>query len=135
VLANMWDVVKDYQYALYMVSAAKLKSDPAVFECVVRALMKADRALYDPAQKQAITAIMVKYTKEDPDVVAQTYDQLLKAKAWPQNEGIPKANVQGTIQALKNANQLTQPVTFDSVVDLSIATKVTAQLGRKDFPY
>ena len=135
VLANMWDVVKDYQYAVYAVSQAKLKSDPAVIECMIRALMKADRAIYDPAQKQAVTDVMVKYTKESPDVVAQTYDQLLKAKAWPQNEGIPRANVEGTIQSLKETNQLTTAVKFEDVVDLTIARKVTAQLGRKDFPY
>ncbi len=135
VLVNMWEVVSDYQYAFFAVSADKLKNDPATIECMVRALMRADRAIYDPSMKQRVTDIMVKYTMADPDIVAQTYNQLLAAKAWPQNEGIPKANVEGTIKSLKESNQLTKPVTFDQVVDLTIAKKVTAQLGRKDFPY
>jgi hypothetical protein len=97
--------------------------------------MKADRAIYDPAMKQKITDIMVKYTKEQADVVSQTYDQLLKAKAWPQNEGIPKANVEGTIKSLRETDQLTKDVKFTDVVDLTIAKKVVAQLGKKDFPY
>jgi NitT/TauT family transport system substrate-binding protein len=135
VLANMWEVVTDYQYALYMASADRLKNDAATMECIVRALMKADRAIYDPAMKQKITDIMVKYTKEQADVVSQTYDQLLKAKAWPQNEGIPKANVEGTIKSLRETDQLTKDVKFTDVVDLTIAKKVVAQLGKKDFPY
>lgn len=135
VLANMWEVVKDYQYSVYAVSTERIKSDPATIECMIRALMKADRAIYDPAQRQAVTDVMVKYTKEDPDVVAQTYDQLLKAKAWPQNEGIPRANIEGTIKSLRDTNQLTKTVKFDDVVDLTLANKVAAQLGRKEFPY
>jgi NitT/TauT family transport system substrate-binding protein len=135
VLANMWEVVKDYQYSLYAISSQRLKSDPAVVECMIRALMKADRAIYDGARRQAVTDIMVKYTQEDRDVVTQTYDQLLKARAWPQNEGIPRANVEGTIKSLQDSNQLQKPVKFDDVVDLTLARKVAAQLGRKDFPY
>jgi ABC-type nitrate/sulfonate/bicarbonate transport system substrate-binding protein len=135
VLVNMWEVVSEYQYALYMVSADKLKNDAATLECMVRALIKADRAIYDPAMKQKVTDIMVKYTKADADVVTQTYDQLLKAKAWPQNQGIPKANVEGTIKSLRETNQLTKDVKFTDVVDLTIANKVVQQLGKKDFPY
>jgi ABC-type nitrate/sulfonate/bicarbonate transport system substrate-binding protein len=135
VLANMWEVVTDYQYSLYMASSDRLKNDAATMECMVRALIKADRAIYDPAMKQKITDIMVKYTKEQPDVVAQTYEQLLKAKAWPQNEGIPKANIEGTIKSLKETDQLNKDVKFTDVVDLTIAKKVVAQLGKKDFPY
>ena len=135
VLANMWEVVKDYQYALYAVSAQRIKSDPAVVECMIRALMKADRAIYDPARRQAVTDIMVKYTQEERDVVSRTYDQLLKARAWPQNEGIPRANVEGTIKSLQDTNQLPKAVKFEDVVDLTLARKVATQLGRKDFPY
>ena len=135
VLANMWEVVKDYQYSVYAVSAERIRSDPATVECMIRALMKADRAIYDSAQRQAVTDVMVRYTKEDPDVVAQTYDQLLKARAWPQNEGILRANVEGTIKSLQDTNQLDKPVKFEDVVDLTLAKKVATQLGRKEFPY
>ncbi len=136
VLANLWDVVSNYQYSLWVVSGSTLKSDPAPVECMVRALMRADRALYDPTQKDRMIDIMVKYTKENRDVVAQTYDLLLKAKAWPQNEGIPRANVEGTIKSLKDTSQLTTDVKFDQVVDLGIARKVVQELGKvKDFPY
>ncbi len=70
------------------------------------------------------------------DVVAETFDELIKAKAWPQNEGVPKANVEGTIKSEKDFGKITKNLMFDDVADLSIALKVVAQLGRvKDFPY
>jgi len=136
VLVNMWDVVSNYQYALYAVSSDKIKTDPAAVECMVRALIRADRAMYDTGQRQKILDIAVKYTKEDPQIVADTYDELVKAKAWPQNDGIPKANIEGTVKSLKDSGQLQTAPSFNDLVDLSIARKVLGQLGPvKNFPY
>ncbi|HEY7200876.1 MAG TPA: ABC transporter substrate-binding protein [Candidatus Dormibacteraeota bacterium] len=136
VLANMWDVVKDYQYSLWAVSGSLISSDPAAVECMVRALIRADRAMYDTSKRQQILDIAVKYTKEDPAVVAQTYDQLVKAKAWPQNLGIPQANVAGTEKSLKDSNQISTVPSFSALVDLSTANRVVSQLGKvSNFPY
>lgn len=135
-LVNMWDVVSNYQYALWAASGDQIKNDPATVECMVRALMRADRAMYDTSKRQQILDIGVKYTKEDADVVSQTYDQLLQAKAWPQNEGIPQANMLGTEKSLKDGNQITTEPKFTDMVDLSFAKKVVGQLGAvKNFPY
>jgi len=136
VLANMWDVVSNYQYALYAVSGDKIKTDSAAVECMVRSLVRADRAMYDRAQRQKILDIAVKYTKEDPQIVADTYDELVKARAWPQNDGIPKANIEGTVKSLKDSGQLQTSPSFADLVDLTIARRVVSQLGSvKDFPY
>jgi ABC-type nitrate/sulfonate/bicarbonate transport system substrate-binding protein len=135
-LANMWDVVRDYQYSLWAVSSNQIKNAPATVECMVRALMRADRAMYDTSKRQQILDIAAKYTQEDPQVVSETYDQLLKAKAWPQNEGIPKANMEGTAKSLKENNQITAIPKFEDMVDLSFARKVVTQLSKvSNFPY
>jgi hypothetical protein len=61
---------------------------------------------------------------------------LLGLKAWPQNEGIPKANIDGTAKSLKEGNQITTVPTFDQLVDLTLAKKIVQQLGAvKNFPY
>lgn len=136
VLANMWEVVSDYQYSLWAVSGNLLKNDPSTVECMVRALIRADRTMYETSKRQQILDIAVKYTKEDPSVVAQTYDQLVKARAWPQNHGIPEANIAGTVKSLKDNNQITTVPKFADLVDLSLANKVVAQLGKvNNFPY
>jgi NitT/TauT family transport system substrate-binding protein len=135
-LVNMTDVVKDYQYAVYAATADSLKNNATKMECLVRALIKADRMLYDTSKRQQLLDVMVKYTKEDPQVVAATYDELLALKAWPQNEGIPQANIDGTAKSLKDTNQITTVPTFPQLVDLTLAKKVVKQLGAvKNFPY
>jgi len=135
VLANMWDVLTDYQYSVYIVPTQTLKDDPSTTECLVRALMRANRAMYDAANRQKIIDLGVTQTKEDADVVAATFDDLVKAKAWPQNEGVPANNINGTIKSETDFGKISKPLTFDTITDLSVVKKVIAQLGRKDFPY
>jgi len=135
-LVNMTDVVKDYQYAVYAATGDSLKNNATKMECLVRALIKADRMLYDTSKRQQLLDVMVKYTKEDPQVVAATYDELVALQAWPQNEGIPQANIDGTVKSLKDTNQITTVPTFPQLVDLTLAKKVVKQLGAvKNFPY
>jgi len=132
ILYNMWEILRDYEYSVYAASAT-LPRD--VLECMIRALMRADRAMYDPAMRAKILDIAVKYTKEDRDVVTQTFDKLVAARAWPQNDGVPRRNIDGTVKMLRDNNQITQNVTFEQIVDLTVAKKVTQQLGKKEFPY
>ena len=136
VLANMWEVLTDYQYAVYVVPTQVLKDDPVTPECIIRALMRANRAMYDPANRTKIIDVGVQQTKEERDVVESTFDTLVKAKAWPQNEGVPAANINGTIASEKAFGKITKDMKFEDVTDLSIVKKVIAQLGAvKDFPY
>jgi ABC-type nitrate/sulfonate/bicarbonate transport system substrate-binding protein len=136
VLANMWEILTDYQYSVYIVPTQSLKDDPNTTECVIRALMRANRAFYDPANRQKIVDLGVTQTKEAADVVAETFDLLVKAKAWPQNEGLLKTNIEGTIKSERDFGKITKPMTFEDVTDLTIVKRVVEQLGRvKDFPY
>ena len=135
-LVNMTDVVSDYQYAIFAASNDSLKNNATKMECLVRALIKADRMLYDTSKRQQLLDVMVKYTQENPQVVADTYDELVALKAWPQNEGIPQANIEGTAKSLKEGGQITTVPTFSQLVDLTLAKKVVKQLGAiKNFPY
>jgi ABC-type nitrate/sulfonate/bicarbonate transport system substrate-binding protein len=136
VLANMWDLLTDYQYSVYVAPTQAIKDDPATLECTIRALMRANRAMYDPANRQKIIDIAVKESKIDAQIAGDTFDLLVKAKAWPQNEGVPQKNIEGTVASEKAFGKITKDLTFDQLVDLSIAKKVVEQLGRvKDFPY
>jgi NitT/TauT family transport system substrate-binding protein len=135
-LVTLADVVTNYEYSLWAASTDGIKNNGAKLECLVRALVRADRVLYDTSKRQQVLDIMVKYTKEDPQVVADTYDELLKLKAWPQNDGIPQVNMEGTARSLKDSSQITTIPKFTDMVDLSIAKKVVQQLGPvKNFPY
>ena len=133
ILANMWEVLPEYQYAVYAMPANKAKSDLA--ECLMRAITKASRAMYEPAQREKILTMAVRETKADRAIIEQAYKQLEAAKAWPQNEGVPKKNIDGTVTIQVESKQLPKALTFDEVTDLTAVTKVVNQLGRKDFPY
>lgn len=136
VLVNMWEILSDYQYSVYVAPTQAIKDDAATLECTIRALMRANRAMYDPANKQKIVDLAVKEGKIDAAIAADTYDLLVKAKAWPQNEGVPKSFIEGTIKSEKDFGKITKDLTYDQIVDLSITKKVVDQLGRKaDFPY
>jgi hypothetical protein len=126
----MWELLSDYQYAVYIVPTQVLKDDPATPECIIRALMRANRAMYDSANRTRIIDVGVQQTKEERDVVEATFDTLVKAKAWPQNEGVPQANIEGTIASERGFNKITKDLKFADVTDLSIAKKVVEQLGR-----
>ncbi len=133
VLANMWEVLPDYQYAVYAAPAAQANSDK--YECIMRALTKANRAMYDPAQRQKILDMAVRETKADAAIVKQAFETLEKAKAWPQNDGLPKKNIEGTVQSLFDNKQIDKMVKYEDIVDLRAVNKVIAQLGKKDWPY
>src|SRR5439155_846463 len=60
VLANMWEVLTDYQYAVYAVPTAEAKS--ATTECMLRAVIRANRAMYDPTLRSRILDMAVRET-------------------------------------------------------------------------
>ncbi len=133
VLANMWEVLADYQYAVYAVPSTEAKS--ATTECMLRAIIRANRAMYDPSLRARILDMAVRETKAERDVVESAYKTLEAAKAWPQNEGIPQKNVEGTVKSLLDLKQIDRLVSFADAVDLTLSTKIVAQLGKKDWPY
>jgi len=132
-LANMWEVLGDYQYAVYAVPTAKATAPTT--ECILRALMKANRAMYDPALRTRILDMAARETKADPAIVKEAYETLEKAKAWPQNEGVVKKNIEGTVASLVENKQLDKTIAYDQIVDLTLANRIVTQLGKKDWPY
>lgn len=132
-LANMWEILGSYQYSVYAVPSSKASSPTT--ECILRALIRADRAMYDPALRSRILDMAVRETKLPRDVVEEAYATLEKAKAWPQNEGVVKQNVEGTVAALLDIKQIDKTVAYDQITDLTLATRIVQQLGKKDWPY
>jgi len=132
-LANMWEVLGDYQYAVYAVPTAKATAPTT--ECILRALMKANRAMYDPALRTRILDMAARETKADPAIVKEAYETLEKAKAWPQNEGVVKKNIEGTVASLVDNKQIDKTIAYDQIVDLTLANRIVTQLGKKDWPY
>jgi ABC-type nitrate/sulfonate/bicarbonate transport system substrate-binding protein len=132
-LANMWEVLGDYQYSVYAVPVKEAASPTT--ECMLRAIMRANRAMYDTTLRSRILDMAVRETKQDRDVVEAAYKTLEAGKAWPQNEMVVKKNIEGTVQSLIENKQIDKTVPYDQIVDLTLANRIVAQLGKKDFPY
>jgi len=132
-LANMWEVLGDYQYSVYAVPAKEATSPTT--ECMLRAIMRANRAMYDTSLRARILDMAVRETKEDRDVVEAAYKSLEAGKAWPQNEMVVRKNVEGTVQSLLDNKQIDKTVAYDQIVDLTLANRIVTQLGKKEFPY
>jgi NitT/TauT family transport system substrate-binding protein len=132
-LANMWEVLGDYQYSVYAVPVKEAASPTT--ECMLRAIMRANRAMYDTTLRSRILDMAVRETKQDRDVVEAAYKTLESGKAWPQNEMVVKKNIEGTVQSLIENKQIDKTVPYDQIVDLTLANRIVAQLGKKDFPY
>ena len=118
-LANMWEV---------------LGASPTT-ECMLRAIMRANRAMYDASLRTRILDMAVRETKEDRDVVEAAYKSLEAGKAWPQNEMVVRKNIEGTVQSLLDNKQIDKTVAYDQIVDLTLANRIVTQLGKKEFPY
>src|SRR5205823_255069 len=76
----------------------KLAAEPAKYQALVRALVKANRFVY--ANKARAVEIAVKYAKIPRDVVEQAYDELVKGKVWAQNDGLPREKVEYSIERM-----------------------------------
>jgi NitT/TauT family transport system substrate-binding protein len=135
ILVNLATALPNYQTAGWAMSTSLLQSDPATAECMIRALIKGNRAMYDSTKRQQVLQIAVKYTKEPEPVVSDTLTALAKSKVWPQNEGVSRSAVLGTLKSMQQRNLLPSNPGYAKLVDLTIATKVVKQLGRKTFPY
>ncbi len=133
VLANLWEVLGDYQYAVYAVPTSQVTSPTT--ECMLRAIIRANRAMYDPAFRSRILDMAVRETKADRAVVEDAYKTLENAKAWPQNEGIVRKNVEGTAASLLENKQIDKTVAYEQIVDLTLSQRIVAQLGKTNFPY
>ncbi len=133
VLANMWEVLPDYQYAVYAAPASQVGSDK--YECVMRALTRANRAMYDSAQRAKVLDMAVRETKAERAIVEAAFKTLEQAKAWPQNDGLPRKNIEGTVQSLVENKQIDKAPKYEDIVDLRPMNKVLAQLQKANFPY
>jgi NitT/TauT family transport system substrate-binding protein len=135
ILVNLATALTNYQTAGWAMSTSLLRNDPATAECIIRALIKGNRAMYDAGKRQQVLQVAVKYTKEPQQVVSDTLTALAKAKAWPQNEGVSRSAVLGTIKSMQQRNLLPNTPGYSKLVDVAIATKVVNQLGRRNFAY
>ncbi len=93
------------------------------------ALVKTNRFMYK--DKAKAVEIAAKYTQQDPEVVAQTYDILAAAGAWPVNDGLPREMVEWTInrQVELGTIKAEEKPSYEKLIDLSVVQAALSKAG------
>ena len=97
-LVKFWELEPNQLFLVVVAQEKKLAAEPAKYQALVRALMKAGRFMY--ANKARTVEIGVKYAQIPRDIAEQAYDELVAAKVWAQNEGLPRTKVEYTINRM-----------------------------------
>jgi NitT/TauT family transport system substrate-binding protein len=97
-LVKFWELEPNQLFLVVVAPEKKLAAEPAKYQALIRALVKANRFIY--ANKARTVEIAVKYAKIPREVAEQAYDELVKGKIWAQNDGLPREKVDYTIDRM-----------------------------------
>ena len=129
ILVNLWEPLPKWLYAAYIAPEKEIASNRQLYVDIMVALIKANRFIYN--NKTKTVEIATKYTQQDSDAVAQTYDILANAGAWPVNDGLPKDMVEWTInkQVELGTIKAEEKPSYDKLIDASIFQAALAKVG------
>ena len=129
ILVNLWEPLPRWLYAAYIAPEKEIKENRQLYIDIMTALVKANRFIYN--NKAKTVEIAVKYTQQDADAVAQTYDILANVGAWPVNDGLPKDMVEWTInrQVELGSIKAQEKPTYEKLVDISIIEAAIGKVG------
>ena len=103
-LVKFWELDPNQLFLVVVAPEKKLAAEPAKYQALVRALIKANRFMY--ANKARTVEIGVKYAKIPKDVVEKSYDEFTKGKVWAQNDGLSREKVEYTIDRMVKVGNL-----------------------------
>jgi NitT/TauT family transport system substrate-binding protein len=129
ILVNLWEPLPKWLYAAYIAPEKEIAGNRQLYVDIMTALVKANRFIYK--DKAKTVEIATKYTQQDSDVVAQTYDILAGVGAWPVNDGLPKDMVEWTInkQVELGSIKAEEKPSYDKLVDISVIQAALSKLG------
>ena len=129
ILVNLWEPLPKWLYAAYIAPEKEIAGNRQLYVDIMTALVKANRFMYK--DKAKTVEIAAKYTQQDADVIAQTYDILAGVGAWPVNDGLPKDMVEWTIakQVELGTIKAEEKPSYDKLVDISVMQAALAKVG------
>jgi NitT/TauT family transport system substrate-binding protein len=97
-LVKFWELEPNQLFLVVVGQEKKLRAEPAKYAKLVRALAKANRFMY--GNKARTVEITMKHAQIPRDVAEEAYDELVRGKVWAQNDGLPRAKVEYTINRM-----------------------------------
>ena len=128
-LVNLWEPLPKWLYAAYIAPEKEIGSNRQLYVDIMAALIKANRFIYN--NKAKTVEIATKYTQQESDIVAQTYDILVNAGAWPVNNGLPKDMVEWTInkQVELGSIKAEEKPSYEKLIDVSVIQAALTKAG------
>jgi NitT/TauT family transport system substrate-binding protein len=129
-LVKFWELEPNQLFLIVVAPEKKLAAEPAKYQALIRALVKANRFIY--ANKARTVEIAVKYAKIPKEVAEQAYDEFVNGKVWAQNDGLPRSKVEYTIDKMVKVGNLKpeERPKYEDVVAVSIVEE-----AMKRFPH
>jgi NitT/TauT family transport system substrate-binding protein len=129
VIAEMSDIVPDYQYGTYFVSRPWLEANRDTAVRFMKALTRAHRFMYE--NKDETVKIVAKTTEFDEQVISEAYDRLLGQQGvFPVNTGLDKARIKATMRRMEALGILeNQAPEYDQLVDAGPVIDAVDSLG------
>jgi NitT/TauT family transport system substrate-binding protein len=129
ILVNLWETLPKWLYAAYIAPEKEISSNRQLYVDIMAALIKANRFMYN--NKPKTVEIVTKYTQQDAEVVAQTYDLLAGAGAWPVHDGLPRDLGEWTIgkQVELGTIKAEEKPSYEKLVDVSTIQAALTKAG------
>lgn len=130
IIAQMSQVVPKWWYGAVSADTSFARAHPEVVEAFLTAMIQAQRWMYqNPAET---IAIGVKYTKEDPDIVAAAYKTLAGNHNWTIDKtGLNEDDVNYTLDEYRKDGVIppSSKIGYKDVVDTRYIDAVLRKLG------
>ena len=97
-LVKFWELEPNQLFNVVVAQEKKLAAEPAKYQALVRAWAKANRFMY--TNKARTVEIAMKFANIPRDVAEPAYEELVKGRVWAQNDGLPRAKVEYTIDRM-----------------------------------
>jgi len=120
-LGNSYDVFPYYPLDVITTRRDWAQQNPDVVVRYIRAIVQADRWLYDPANREAAANVAVNVLKMSQDEALRSYDLLVtQTQAIPREADLPMSGLQAVIDTMVDIDLLSPPLPSpEKYVDLS----------------
>ncbi len=128
-IARLWEIQPDNLYNVMAVTETTIKNKRAALKGFVKAHIKATRMFYTDRDK--VLPIIVKHTGLPQDIVAKSFDFMVKQCIWDANHGVSTKRVGYTTNLMARVGNIDKDKTpkYEDIVDISLADEVIKELG------
>lgn len=126
---NFWEAFPDAFYNVIVTSEKKLAEDPDAITRFIRAVIKANRFIYQNRERTLDAA--VEFTGYSREEIEPAYDQLAKGRVWSVNDGLPPRMIQFNIDNQVRIGNIAadKKPTYEQVVDRGPVDAALQTLG------